>query len=182
MLQLLLFSMTTLLEHSASETKMLRTPDSRKTNLTKPEDVRSTKLMLEYCEKATKFEKISTSQPLKNHLATSKKQRGLGYWCCSGAQYRVDQQCCPRSRGWSLDFFAKSLVIPTIYTLNLWRISLNFITSDYQWSCQKIQRVVSRWSPGGLRTNSAVTTLLVHTVCLSFERTIVLSFESLGVS
>ena len=36
---------------------MLRTPDSTKTDLTKPEAVRSTKLKLKYCEKATKFEK-----------------------------------------------------------------------------------------------------------------------------
>ena len=80
MLQLLFFNMTTLLEHSASETKMLRTPDSRKTNLTKSEAIRSIKLKLKYCEKATKFEKISNL----------KKSAEDFFFHCSGAHKRVD--------------------------------------------------------------------------------------------
>ena len=91
----------------------------------------------------------------------------------------MDQQCCPGGncpetpRRPPPDFLAKSLVIPVIYT----KFKLKFISNklefriygwNYQWFSQKIRRPpwrTPRRPPAeGLRTISAGTSLLVHTV------------------
>ena len=89
--------------------------------------------------------------------------------------YRVDQQCCPGgncpetprrpSAGGLLIFGAKLLVIPTIYTkfkLMAHKFCIN--AWNYQWFSPKNPETSCRGSPGGLRTISAGTTLLGHTV------------------
>ena len=102
-------------------------------------------------------------------------------------KYRVAQQCCPGgnrpetprrpSAGGLRIFWAKSLVIPAIYTkfklmAHKFKVEFCIYGWNYQWFSPKNPETPCGGSPGGLRTISAVTTLLVHTVCLHRVRNI----------
>ena len=89
--------------------------------------------------------------------------------------YRVAQQCCPGGNcpetplrpppGGSPDFLAKSLANPDKIFKKMQKKKflkiLSGFASDFS---QNIRRPPRGGSPGGLRTISAGTTLLVHTV------------------
>ena len=104
--------------------------------------------------------------PLKNYFCFLLFQQ-------SKKTYRVTQQCCPggnrpETPGLRI-FWAKSLVIPAIYTnfkLMAHKFKLEFCINgwNYQWFSPKNPETLRRGSPGGLRMISAGTTLLGHTV------------------
>ena len=91
--------------------------------------------------------------------------------------YRVAQQCCPGgnrpetprrpSAGGLRIFWAKSLVIPAIYTKFVsHKLEFCIYGWNYQWFSPKNPETPWGGSPGGLRKISAGTTLLGHTVIL----------------